>query len=99
MLRFLALLVLLALHPAPEAIGARRPRPEPCNPDTDILNAFGGAELAPYEGGVQSAPAGVGTIASVRLPVTAGQVTGAVRAHVMVDAYPAATTTLTIPAL
>ena len=34
-----------------------------CNPDTDILNAFGGAELAPYEGGVQSAPAGVGTIA------------------------------------
>ena len=28
--RLLALLVLLALHPAPEAIGARRPRPEPC---------------------------------------------------------------------
>ena len=40
-----------------------------------------------------------GTIASVRLPFPAGQVTGAVRAHLMVDAYPAATATLTVPAV
>ena len=38
-----------------------------------------------------------GTIATVRLPFTPGQVTGPVRAYVMVDAYPAATETLTIP--
>jgi hypothetical protein len=125
-----------------------------CNPDTDILDAFGGAELAPYEGGVQSPPAGVGTvaftadatgitatltgsalrpdthsvavvlidaatgnpvfldygfttartvaadgtIASVRMPFPAGQVTGTLRAHLMVDAYPAARGTVTIPA-
>lgn len=33
-----------------------------CNPLTDILNVFGGAELGPHEGGVQQAPTGVGTI-------------------------------------
>lgn len=33
-----------------------------CNPDTDLLNVFGGAELGPHEGGVQQAPAGVGTV-------------------------------------
>jgi outer membrane protein assembly factor BamB len=124
-----------------------------CNPDTDILDAFGGAELTPYEGGVQSPPDGVGTvaftadatgvtatltgsslrpethsvavllvdgatggplfldygsttmrttgpdgtIASVHLPLAAGQVTGTVRAHLMVDAYPAAMGAVTIP--
>lgn len=34
-----------------------------CNPETDLLNVFGGAELAPWEGGVQTAPAGVGSVA------------------------------------
>ncbi len=124
-----------------------------CNPDTDLLDAFGGAELAPYGTGVQEAPAGVGTvefaadstgvtatlagttlradmrsvslllvdttsgrpvsldygftttrtlapdgtIASVRVPVPAGQVTGALRAYLMVDAYPAARGVVTVP--
>jgi len=34
-----------------------------CNPETDLLNVFGGAELGPHEGGVQQAPAGVGMVA------------------------------------
>src|SRR6185503_15225981 len=33
-----------------------------CNPQTDVLTVFGGAELRPYAGGVQLAPAGVGTV-------------------------------------
>ena len=33
-----------------------------CNPQTDVLTVFGGAELRPYAGGVQQAPAGVGTV-------------------------------------
>lgn len=33
-----------------------------CNPVTDLLNVFGGAELAPHDGGVQQAPGGVGTV-------------------------------------
>jgi len=32
-----------------------------CNPETDLLNVFGGAELAPH--GMAEAPAGVGTVA------------------------------------
>jgi outer membrane protein assembly factor BamB len=31
-----------------------------CNPDSDILTAFGATLLTPWEGGVQSAPTGVG---------------------------------------
>jgi outer membrane protein assembly factor BamB len=34
-----------------------------CNPTTDILNVFGGAELAPHEDGVGAAPSGVGAVA------------------------------------
>ncbi|MCX5867026.1 MAG: PQQ-binding-like beta-propeller repeat protein [Proteobacteria bacterium] len=33
-----------------------------CNPDTDILNAFGAFNLTPYAGGTQSAPAGLGNV-------------------------------------
>jgi outer membrane protein assembly factor BamB len=33
-----------------------------CNPETDLLDVFGGAELAPHEGGVQEMPAGVGSV-------------------------------------
>ncbi len=33
-----------------------------CNPDTDLLTAFGGTELAPYGTGVQQPPTGVGTV-------------------------------------
>jgi hypothetical protein len=33
-----------------------------CNPQTDLLTVFGGAELRPHMGGVQQAPAGVGTV-------------------------------------
>jgi hypothetical protein len=33
-----------------------------CNPQTDVLNVFGAAELAPFGDGVQAAPAGVGTV-------------------------------------
>jgi outer membrane protein assembly factor BamB len=33
-----------------------------CNPETDLLNVFGGAELAPHGDGVQEAPAGVGSV-------------------------------------
>ncbi|MCW5890903.1 MAG: PQQ-like beta-propeller repeat protein [bacterium] len=124
-----------------------------CNPQTDLLNVFGGAELAPYEGGVQTAPAGVGavawsatptgvtatltgsalrpdthavgillvdvltgkavtldygftttrsiapdgTLAAVHLPFPADTVPHDVRAWLMVDAYPAARTTLAVP--
>jgi outer membrane protein assembly factor BamB len=34
-----------------------------CNPQTDILDVFGGADLGPHESGIQQAPAGVGTVA------------------------------------
>jgi outer membrane protein assembly factor BamB len=33
-----------------------------CNPQTDLLTVFGGSEMRPLGGGVQTAPAGVGTI-------------------------------------
>jgi outer membrane protein assembly factor BamB len=33
-----------------------------CNPDTDLLEAFGAAELRPFQGGVQSPPRGVGEV-------------------------------------
>ncbi|MFH2010707.1 MAG: PQQ-binding-like beta-propeller repeat protein [bacterium] len=33
-----------------------------CNPVSDALTAFGAAELQPHAGGVQSAPAGLGTV-------------------------------------
>src|SRR6185503_12473165 len=33
-----------------------------CNPQTDVLTVFGGAELRRYGGGVQQAPTGVGTV-------------------------------------
>jgi len=33
-----------------------------CNPDTDILNAYGAINLAPYSGGIQSIPTGLGNI-------------------------------------
>src|SRR5262245_3150586 len=124
-----------------------------CNPDSDLLNSFGGAELAPFGDGVQHAPAGVGTVAfsadragvtatlsgstlrpeqhavpillleastgrpvsldygftterttgrdgtvaSVRLPIPPGRVTGSLRAYLMVDAYPAARGLVTLP--
>jgi outer membrane protein assembly factor BamB len=34
-----------------------------CNPSTDVLAVFGGAELRPFGTGVQAAPAGVGSVA------------------------------------
>ena len=34
-----------------------------CNPQTDVLSTFGAADLAPHDGGIQQAPAGVGTVA------------------------------------
>ena len=34
-----------------------------CNPQTDLLTVYGGAELRPLAGGVQQAPAGVGSVA------------------------------------
>jgi hypothetical protein len=37
-----------------------------CNPTTDALLAFGGAELRAHEGGTQTAPAGIGTVAVAR---------------------------------
>src|SRR5690606_16916508 len=33
-----------------------------CNPNTDLLDVFGGAELRPFGSGTQSAPTGVGTV-------------------------------------
>jgi outer membrane protein assembly factor BamB len=33
-----------------------------CNPQTDVLTVFGGAELRPHAGGVATAPTGVGTV-------------------------------------
>jgi hypothetical protein len=39
-----------------------------CNPQTDILSVFGGAELAPLGSGVQQAPPGVGTVAFLASP-------------------------------
>jgi len=33
-----------------------------CNPNTDLLNVFGGGELRPYEGGIGSAPSGLGRV-------------------------------------
>jgi outer membrane protein assembly factor BamB len=33
-----------------------------CNPDTDVLTAFGGTELAPLGDGVQQPPSGVGAV-------------------------------------
>src|SRR5262249_28070942 len=33
-----------------------------CNPDTDVLTAFGGVELAPLGDGVQQPPAGIGAV-------------------------------------
>lgn len=33
-----------------------------CNPSTDLLNVFGGAELRPHDGGVREAPAGIGRV-------------------------------------
>jgi outer membrane protein assembly factor BamB len=33
-----------------------------CNPQTDVLTVFGGAEFRPHDGGVQAPPAGVGTV-------------------------------------
>jgi hypothetical protein len=125
-----------------------------CNPDTDVLTAFAGAELAPLGDGVQQPPPGVGTVAftadavgvsatltgstlrpdahsvalllvdaasgrpisldygfttartttdggaveTVRVPVTAHQAPGSLRAYLMVDAYPAARGDVTIPA-
>ena len=33
-----------------------------CNPDTDILNAYGAINLTPYAGGTQSTPAGLGNV-------------------------------------
>jgi len=34
-----------------------------CNPQTDALTVFGGAELAPHAGGVQQPPVGLSTVA------------------------------------
>ena len=33
-----------------------------CNPTTDLLNVFGGAELRPHDGGIATAPNGVGRV-------------------------------------
>jgi outer membrane protein assembly factor BamB len=33
-----------------------------CNPDTDILSAFGAINLSPYSGGIQSIPTGLGNV-------------------------------------
>jgi hypothetical protein len=123
-----------------------------CNPSTDVLLAFGGAELRAHDGGMQASPAGLGTVAfavaggaviatftgstlradahnfgillvdaATGLPVNVDYVAettttssgdnittlslalgdtpprGAVRAYAMVDAYPAARASLTLP--
>lgn len=124
-----------------------------CNPETDELVAYGGAELTPWEGGVHSAPTGVGTVtftaeatgitatvtgstlpldahnvnlllvdpvaakpitlgyaldtvraadtsgnlASVFVPYEAGSLPTQVRVYLMVDTYPAAVDTVTVP--
>ena len=124
-----------------------------CNPDTDILEAFGAAELRPFGTGVISAPAGVGqpsfsatatavrvdladstlrasehnvgillvdpaaneavpinytasttvgaaadgTVANVAVSIVSGQVTGELRAYLMVDTYPAANAVVHVP--
>jgi hypothetical protein len=39
-----------------------------CNPQTDLLTVFGGAELRPHAGGVQQPPAGVGTVVFAASP-------------------------------
>jgi outer membrane protein assembly factor BamB len=48
-----------------------------CNPQTDVLSVFGGANLKPYAGGSQAAPAGLGAVsfAAAAGAVTA-QITG-----------------------
>jgi outer membrane protein assembly factor BamB len=124
-----------------------------CNPQTDVLTVFGGAELRPHAGGVQQAPGGVGTVAfsasasgvvatltgttlrtdahslglllvdagtgtpvpldyafatarttdptglvqTVTVPFGAVTPPAGVRAYLMVDAYPAASQTLSVP--
>jgi outer membrane protein assembly factor BamB len=124
-----------------------------CNPQTDVLSVFGGAELEPLGDGVQEAPVGVGTVAfaadatgvtatlagtqlradehsvslllvdedtgralpvdygfatartvagdgtvaSVRVPFGSAQPPSTVRAHLMVDAYPAARAVVPVP--
>jgi outer membrane protein assembly factor BamB len=34
-----------------------------CNPETDVLTVFGGANFEPYAGGIATAPAGLGAVA------------------------------------
>ncbi len=123
-----------------------------CNPETDVLLAFGGAELRAHESGVAMAPAGLGTVSltvagasvtatfvgstlradehnfgillidattgtPVNVDYVAGTTTtstgeviatvslalgetpprGVVRTYAMVDAFPAARATLTLP--
>ena len=124
-----------------------------CNPQTDVLDVFGGAELRPYQDGIVLPPAGVGTVsfaaqsgavtatlagstlpadshrlgillidaltglpvsldygylteqtaddagnlATVSVTFTRDHVPDQVRAYLMVDTYPAAVSTFTIP--
>lgn len=123
-----------------------------CNPQTDALTVFGGAELAPHAGGIQQPPTGLGsvqfsatpteliatltgttlrpdehavallpletsgapvaidlgfvtertiagdgTIATVRVPFTAGTLPAMLRVYLMVDAYPAARGVVVVP--
>lgn len=124
-----------------------------CNPTTDLLEAFGAAELRPHRGGVQSLPEGVGDVSftatsselfaelagstlraddhnvgillvnpktgrpvplnytasttvfgneegnvdSVLLTLPDGEVSGQLRAYLMVDTYPAKVEVITVP--
>ncbi|MFO0611444.1 MAG: PQQ-binding-like beta-propeller repeat protein [Polyangiaceae bacterium] len=124
-----------------------------CNPQTDVLSVFGGANLRPYAGGSATAPSGLGTVqlsvngtqfeaaitggtlkladhvaailvvdaatgdpvtfdyglaterataadgtlTAVRLPRGDKTLPAAVRAYLMIDTYPAASATLTVP--
>jgi hypothetical protein len=68
-----------------------------CNPQTDVLNVFGGAELAPFGSGAGQAPNGLGSVATVRLPYERSQVVASVRTYRLVDAGPAARATVAIP--
>jgi outer membrane protein assembly factor BamB len=73
-----------------------------CNPQTNVLTVFGGANLAPYGSGSASAPAGVGTVAfSATASAVTATLTGSslllaehVAAILLVDAATGAPVTL-----
>jgi hypothetical protein len=65
-----------------------------CNPETDVLSVFGGADFAPFDGGSGAAPKGLGTVAltaksgQIRADISGGslKVADHVAAILLVDA-------------